>query len=352
MKKSLFLSVLFSLLVFYSAEAQLGGIMRKAQNAVENSILGEPKPESAKPAPEPACACDPATLVFELGGKYDLTFSELGISQQDDGSLLLQSQMGNEYFIVKDGQTKGPYTAEDPEIAKYAGVDPSDPNANAMVVKYKDYISKSGDKLVIKFAGKTYGPYAQINDFVVTKSKDKFLAMVVQDVVFTEDMAKKMQKDADAAKTDQEKMAISMQYSQMMQANMFNSDGKPKDITPKAVTNIEGSTYSLLNTFGGQLNGTAKFDDIVVIAPDKIMDLKGNTLFTLKPGDCSYQDMFINTTNTKYACYNYGTLTFSDGTTLSELFNPRLVKENGKIFLAYMYYSPKKNAVMECKIPF
>jgi hypothetical protein len=143
-----------------------------------------------------------------------------------------------------------------------------------------------------------------------------------------------------------------MQYQQMMQANMFNSDGKPKDITPKTVTNIEGSTYDLLNTFGGTLNGTMKFDDILVAAPDKIMDLKGNTLFTLKSTDCYMQDMFVNTTNTKYACYNYGTLTFSDGTTLSELFNPRLVRENGKTFLAYMYYSPKKNAVMECKIPF
>jgi hypothetical protein len=29
-----------------------------------------------------------------------------------------------------------------------------------------------------------------------------------------------------------------------------------------------------------------------------------------------------------------------------------LVKIDGKVFLAYMYYSPKKNSIMQCKIPF
>lgn len=64
------------------------------------------------------------------------------------------------------------------------------------------------------------------------------------------------------------------------------------------------------------------------------------------------ESLFVNTNNTKYAYYNYGTLTFDDGSIISELFNPHLVKINSQVSIAYMYYSSKKNAIMQCKIPF
>jgi hypothetical protein len=65
------------------------------------------------------------------------------------------------------------------------------------------------------------------------------------------------------------------------------------------------------------------------------------------------QSVFINTGNTKYAYETYGELSFSDGSPkLSDMFNPHLVKEDGKVYLAYMYYSPKKNSLMQCRIEF
>ena len=64
------------------------------------------------------------------------------------------------------------------------------------------------------------------------------------------------------------------------------------------------------------------------------------------------KDLFVNSNNTKYAFYNSGTLTFSDNTTMTDLFNPYLVKADGKVYLSYMYYSPKNNAIMQHKIPF
>ena len=81
-------------------------------------------------------------------------------------------------------------------------------------------------------------------------------------------------------------------------------------------------------------------------------DLQMKTVLTLKQDAIGIKDLFVNTANTKYAFYTYGTLTFSDGTTLSELFNPHLIKVNGQVYLAYMYYSPKRNAIMQCKVKF
>jgi hypothetical protein len=103
---------------------------------------------------------------------------------------------------------------------------------------------------------------------------------------------------------------------------------------------------------GGNLNGNIKFDDILIMSYDKIINLQMKTVLTLKQDAIGARDLFVNSGNTKYAIYTYGTLTFSDNTTLSELFNPHLLKVNGQVYLAYMYYSPKKDAIMRCKIAF
>ena len=101
------------------------------------------------------------------------------------------------------------------------------------------------------------------------------------------------------------------------------------------------------------LNGDIKFDDILMTTYDnKIYDLQGKLLFSLKNEAMGTKSLFVNSNSTKYAYYNSGTLTFSDNTTLAELFNPQLVKLDGKIYLSYMYYSPKNNAIMQHKIPF
>jgi hypothetical protein len=100
------------------------------------------------------------------------------------------------------------------------------------------------------------------------------------------------------------------------------------------------------------LNSNIKYDDILFSTYDKVIDLSNKVLLTLKSDAAGAKDLFVNSANTKYAFYNYGTLTFSDGTVMSELFNLRLIKFKGQVYLAYMYYSPKRNAIMQCKIPF
>ncbi len=230
--------------------------------------------------------------------------------------------------------------------------EPTDENDNSvesLLLKNKPYISRSGDKLLITFGGKTYGPYGRIDKFTVTKSKEKFAALVVENIMTTEDQVKRMNEAMKNAKTDQERMDISMKYAQEMQNSMMQSGG-PSTIMPKLVTNIPNASIDPMKSLSA--TGKIKYDDILVVAYDKILDLQGKTVITLKPELAASDVLFVNTSNTKYAVGGYGNLTFSDNTTLSDLFNPHLVKTDGKIYLAYMYYSPKKNAIMQCKIPF
>jgi hypothetical protein len=167
----------------------------------------------------------------------------------------------------------------------------------------------------------------------------------------TESQGAKMEEAMENAKNDQERMELAMQMAQQMQENMMKG-GDPTSTSPKFVSNIPGATFDPMKSGMAILNGNVKYDDIVTMSNGKVIDLQGKTLITIKPELAAAENLFINSSNTKYATYQYGTLTFSDNKTLSELFNLRMVKVDSKIYLAYMYYSPKKNAIMQCKIPF
>jgi hypothetical protein len=152
------------------------------------------------------------------------------------------------------------------------------------------------------------------------------------------------------AKTDQEKMDLAMQYSQQMLQKQLDGGGV-SGTTPKIVSNIPGVSEESYTAMIGIINANAKFDDIVAVKFMDVNDLTGKTLLKLKLEDGSAPNLFINTANTKYATYNYGTLKISDGTTYTDMFNPHLIKTGSQVYLAYMYYSPKKNAIVQCKIP-
>ena len=168
----------------------------------------------------------------------------------------------------------------------------------------------------------------------------------------SEDEGEEMDKAIKNAKTDQEKMDLAMKYTQMISDRTMQAGG-PGNIAPKFISNIPDASFDPMRSMGSSFSGEIKYDEIIVISPSgKIMDLQGNTLLTVKQDDMNADKLFVNTAGTKYAVYNYGTLKISDNTTLDETFSPRLIKTDGKVYIAYMYYSPKKNAIMQCKIPF
>ena len=351
MKKVIILSLVISCIIGNHLNAQ-SGLLKKVSNSVNKEVPGKSETaEKPKIQPEPPCASDNAVKVMDLGGKLQIDYNELSISLLSDGRILAQAHGSDEYYVAKDGVTSGPYKEGDPQIADFVPADNDDKSDAAFLAKYKPYITKSGEKYLITFAGKKYGPYARIDNFTVSKSKDKFAAMATETVAVTEDQGKKMEEAMKNAKTDQERMDLAMQYAQQMQQTM-TSGGGPESMQAKLVTNIPDAKWDVLKSAGGQLNGSIKYDDIVFFAYDKIIDFQMKVVLTLKQEAIGAHDLFVNSNNTRYAFYNSGTLTFSDNTTMTELFNPYLLKTEGKVYLSYMYYSPKNNAIMQHKIPF
>ncbi len=328
-------------------------ILRKVTNSVADGISGTPRenPKNNNSLPDPACACKSAELILNLGNELHLMYSEVSIEPMNDGTILIKDRISQKYYVVKDGKTEGPYSEGDPHLSAYLASSETDEKINPLLIKYKNFITPSGEKFLIKFNGKSYGPYAEIKNFVVTKSGDKFAADVVENVSVTEDQGKKMDEAMKKAKSDKERMELAMKFSQEMQQRMM-AGGGPSASMPKMISNIEGINFDPLT--GGSFSGDMKYDDILVTKYDVITDLKGNKIMPLKPeyAISTSAHIFVNTTNTKYAVYDYGTVNFSDGTSMSDLFNVRLVKTNGIIYLAYMYYSPGKNSIMQCKIQF
>jgi hypothetical protein len=358
MKKFTFFYLALFLVCGNPVAGQKSGFLNKV-NKSANDILGKSdKNESASKAkvqPEPSCASDQATIAMDLGGKLQIDYNELSISILNDGSILAQHVGTKEYYAAKEGVTKGPFKEGDPEIADFVPRDnegSADKSEAAFLARYKPYITKSGEKYLITFGGKKYGPYARIDYFTVSKSKEKFAAMATETVAVTAEQGKSMEEAIKNAKTDQERMDLAMQYAQQMQETITQGGG-PEAMQSKLISNVPNTSYDPMKIPNALLNGEIKYDDIVLTTFDnKIYDLQSKLLFTLNSDATGMKTVFINSNNTKYAFYGSGTLTFSDNTKMTELFNPHLVKADGKVFISYLYYSPKHSAIMQHKIPF
>jgi hypothetical protein len=354
MKKFAFFYLALCLIIWNPAAGQKSGFLNKVTKSA-NSILGKPeKAENAKIAPEPSCASDQATVAMDLGGKLQLDYNELSFSVLSDGRILSQARGTDEYYVAKDGVTSGPYKAGDPQIADFVPkeADKDDKSDAAFLAKNKPYITKSGEKYLITFAGKKYGPYALITNFTVSKSKDKFAALATQTIVITEDQGKKMEEAMKNAKTDQERMDLAMEYSQQISQTMM-AGGGAEGMTSKLISNIPNTSYDPIKMPNAVPNADIKYDDILMTTYDnKIYDLQGKLLLSLPQEAMGAKNLFVSSSNTRYAYYNSGTLKFSDDTKLTDLFNPQLVKVEGKVYISYLYYSPKNKAIMQHKIPF
>jgi hypothetical protein len=172
----------------------------------------------------------------------------------------------------------------------------------------------------------------------------------MDEVIATEAEGKKIEEAMEKAKTDQERMELAMKYSQQM-ANKMMQGGGPQSTMPKLVTNVPDANIDMYSGEMSNLVGNAKFDEILAVNFQNVRDLQGKTIMKMSQEMFGSDRYFINTSNSKYAYFNYGTLTFSDGKTLTDCFNPHLVKTGGQVYLVYMYYSPKRNAIVQCKIP-
>ena len=351
MKKSIIITLTIFIFIGTPLNAQFGKFINKVSKSVANEITGKPDESSnGNNEPEPKCACETPDPVLDLG-KVKLMFSEINLSVSDDGALLVKDRTTGDFYIAKDGTTQGPLKAGDPKLKAFREVADVEEDSNGEKTWSNEYITKTNGKYLIKFDGKSYGPFGVIRQFKVSRSKDKFVAEVIENVPVSAEEGDKMDEAIKNAKTEQEKMDLAMQYSQQM-AQKIQAGGGAMSTVPKIVSSIPNVTFDLMQHMGATLNSSAKYNDIILTTNDKVYDLSGKVLINLKPDAQFAENLFVNSSNTKYAYYKYGVLTFSDGTVLSEMFNSRLAKINGEIFMTYMYYSPKNNAIMQCKLPF
>ncbi|MDP3913400.1 MAG: hypothetical protein Q8R96_06660 [Bacteroidota bacterium] len=360
MKKLFFFAFTISVFITvnFSANAQLGGLMNKVKNKVVDKALGnsdsdkETKVASVKD--DPLCACSDATVAFKFTEGLKINYKEATFSVSEDGTLLVFDMVGKKYYTAKNGVLQGPYEADDPIVSRFDLPEAESGDQISMDVlleRYKGFIVPSGEKYAINFGGKTYGPFAVIQSFVLNHSKSKFAAMVVKDVLMTEDQGKILELEAKNAKTDQERMQLAMKMSEQMQERMMAAGGEI-DMLPKLISNVPEAKSDMM--LGNNFSGKVKFDDIVNVGFDKITDLTGKTLLSFDPQKLnnSGNGFWLSSDNTRIASYNYGLLSLSDGKEFAEVFCPYVMKAEGKVYLSYMYFSPVNNAVMQCKLPF
>jgi hypothetical protein len=349
MMKSIFVTLVAGIMIIAPANAQVGKFLKNVKNNVEKDLVGTPK---TKTMPEPPCACETADLIVDMG-KYKVDYTEATISILDDGSILIGDRASDNFYVTKNGVTEGPYKKDDPRVVKFQSMVQGSDNHTDLTVRYSNYISKKDDKYSVTFAGKTYGPYDVLTSFAVSKSGDKFAASVTPTAVMTEAEGKKMEEKANNAKTDEEKMQIAMEYSQQMQKRMMEGGG-PNSTMPRVISNmpVGSGDNNMLAAVASVFYTNMKYDDILMSVAGKVSDLQGKVILDITTAMCSPDNLFIKSDNSGYVCYGSGTLTFSDGKKMTNLFNPHLIKVDGKIYLAYLYYSPKHNAIMQCRIPY
>jgi hypothetical protein len=360
MKKSIISTLFLALLIAvnYNAHAQLGGFMKKVKSKIVDKTLGNSdttttaKPTSVKN--DPLCACSDATIAFKFTGDLRINYKEATFSVSDDGTLLVFDKVSKKYYTAKNSLLQGPFEVNDPIVRRFDIQEEEKGKQltiESLLALYKGFIIPSGEKYAIKMEGKSYGPFAVIQSFELNHSKNKFAALVTEDVLMTTEQAEKMEAESKNAKTDQEKMALAMKMSQQMQQKMMAAGGTFNGL-PQLVSNVPGAKSDMM--VGSNLSGKVKYDEIVNVGFDKITDLTGKTLITFDPQkfNTASGGLWLSSDNSRVACYNSGLLTLSNGKTFAEVFCPYLLKSEGKVYLVYMYFSPVNNAIMQCRFPF
>lgn len=280
--------------------------------------------------------------VFKFSGNLQFNYLETDICLEEDGSALLTDRTTYQYYISRKGKVSGPYDEFHPDVTRFRCLGIMDYNS------YPEYLSKKDGKWLITFDGKQYGPYAEINEFLVSLSKKRFVATVIRNSyaagIDMEELEEKM-KNA----SQEEQMELAMELSKKMQ-DQFDSEGE-MDMMPEFVSNVEGVDYDPME--GSMFNAKIKYDDICIVEYNKITGLKGNTILEMETDFyIDGENFWVNKDNSRYAWFDYGTLYFSDGKKCDQVFSPSLVMDGNTEYIRYMFYSPDEDAVKMCRIPF
>jgi len=340
----LFLAI--SMAVIAPVSAQLGGLMNKLKKEVVNRVTGT----SSGTVQDPSCATDDAVVVYQFAKNEKIVMNEISVFRTSKGVLLIQNKMSKDYYAVVDGKQTGPFKEGDPALDQFGFYSGQGEDSDDVTIKFKGYVFKQGNRFVIRFDGKTYGPYDEILSFIPSANMDKFVAAVYEKMIKESDFGdmSKYQKEMDNAKTEAEKTRIAMQMSQQLSSVMMEKGGMSTG--PTVVSNIPDVTW---NPVMANISNEIKYNEILQVTQFDIKDLQGNSLYTFKNQQWGmYEKYWLSSDNKRFVGYSSGKITFSDGKEINELFSPYLDQKDGKITLNYLYFSPVKEAIMKVSLPF
>lgn len=289
--------------------------------------------------------CNNGEIVFKFDSNLKLNYTETQVCVSKSGSLLLVDKNSDipKFYISDKGKVAGPFKEGDLRLDVFECLkEQEDPQSK--------YVIENEGKYYISFAGKKYGPYASVTRFAATRDGSRFIALTLKDG-FTggfdmkdiEDLTKKME-----GASPEEQIAIAMELGKKMEKQVTENT----DQATQVVTNIPGVAWA--KEMGQNFNNSIKNNEICLVRDDgSILDLTGKVIFS-NPDNTyyNYDNFWINTKNNLRAWIEYGTLRFSDGKAIENVFSPIVQTEGGIDFLSYFYYSPKEDAIMRCKIQF
>jgi hypothetical protein len=193
-----------------TVSAQLGGLMNKIKKEVANKVLG-----TSGDVKDPACATDDAVVIYKFAKDEKIAMNEVSFCHTSKGAILIQNKMSKAYYVIMNGKQSGPFPDGDPALNEFGYCSQRTQDTDDVTVKYNDFVFRQGDRYVIRFAGKTYGPYDQILSFTVSSLQDKFVASVYEKMLKESDLGdmSKFEKEIENAKTDAERTQLAMQMS-------------------------------------------------------------------------------------------------------------------------------------------
>ena len=286
------------------------------------------------------------TKLYSLLPNESLVYGENCFPISNNGNdLFVVTQMNGNYFIYENGKRRGPISQLTTDMIKNcnrpqkpcAVYDPQSNNEENLFDKF--IVGQDDGSMLIKFNGKTFGPYKQVYDIQLSADKSKFAATV-------SDLNRKKMVVLSIGKIVPlnglpNRMYISPDGTVALVRTGFDYD---VDNFDPSTINMEAATQvNLVTTDGGKFgpyNGDDFRDYYVWFCKTTqnhwVIELSGKYLLDGKtplniPDGFSNCDIWLSPDGKRFAVSNYEKIQFSDNTSILSPIEFTVVEKDGKL---------------------
>lgn len=285
--------------------------------------------------------------LYSLQPNESLVYGENCFPTTDNGKdLFVVTQSNSGYFIYENGTRKGPFKELSPEMIKNCNRPEKpcalyNPQNNSEENMFEKFIVPQEDgHFVIKFNGKTFGPYFQVYDIQLNTDKSKFAATV-------SDLNRKKQVVLSVGKTVAlnglpNKMQLSPDGTVAIVQIGFDYDVENFD--PSTINMETVSKINIVTTDGAKFGplDSDSFRDYYIwfcktTANHWIIQLDGKCLLDGKtalniPSSANNCEIWLSPDGKRYAVSDYEKIQFSDNTSIAYPFEFSVTEKDGKLF--------------------